>query len=139
MRDPARLLGVLLAVSLAGCVSVDWTRAHRDDRIAWREVRALEPGVADLTRCLERLGAPLLVFEEPGGAALAWGWLEAEARGISVSVPISESVSASLDLRELDEQLEGIVLFFDGDWVLRFARRGKLVETIRRRPSMTEA
>ena len=138
MRRPSAWLGLaLLSAGLSGCVSIDWRRTQRHQRVEREVLRELRPGRDDLASCLDRLGAPLFVFEEPEGVALAWGWYESDTWGLGVSIPVAKSASASVDVLDEDSRLKGVVLFFDRDWVLRFARRGKLAEVARRAPSLT--
>ena len=134
MRRTAVLIA--LGLALTGCVSVEWRRDTTDRRIERHEWRELVPGRDDLAICLERLGAPRHVRELPDGAALVWGWLESETRGLGVSAPVSDAFSVSLDLEDADRDLEGLVLFFDRDWVLRIARRGKLAEIAANPPAL---
>jgi len=139
LKLPAVLAVLASTGGLAGCVNVQWARADRDLPVDRRAFESLEPGHDDLSTCLERLGAPLYVLEQADGAALAFGWTHSRTRGLGVSVPVYRSASASVDLEKVDKELEGVVLFFDGDWILRLARRGKLAEIVRRPPALLEA
>ncbi len=132
---------VWTALLLASCVSVEWRREHGFERPPSQALAALAPEEARLDECLELLGAPLLVWEEPHGAALAWGWLEGESWGGSVSLPLADVYSASFSGRDIDRDMRGLVLIFDRDWTLRLVRRGRLRELAtyeRRRPAYVE-
>jgi hypothetical protein len=123
---------------LAGCVSGQWTRAraHREVRLATLE--GLAPG-AELGACLDALGAPNDVWEAPdGGAALAWWWVDARGWGLTASVPLHDSGSASATWMQADAPGRGVVLFFDDELRLARWRLGGLAgaaERGRRRPA----
>jgi hypothetical protein len=123
----ARALGCL-ALS-AGCVQLKWERDSRNTPLTAAALASLEPG-ADLAQCLGALGAPLWVWEhvEDGrdGAALAYGWYDERTLGVSVSVPVTDYVSASLDYDAIGSKLRGLVLFFDSEWRLVTWRTGLL-------------
>jgi hypothetical protein len=127
---------------LASCVSVEWRREHQLERPSNEVLLALAPDEMGLGECLELLGAPLFVWEQADGAALAWGWFEGEIWGGSVSVPVSELYSASLSGQDVDLDMKGLVLLFDRDWTLRIVRRGRLRELAtygRQPPAMVES
>ena len=119
---------VFLGLLLASCVNVEWRRGHGFAAPAPEAFEALEPDRSQLGKCLELLGAPLLVWQEPGGAALAWGWYEEGTLGGGLSVPVAEAFSASFDARDIDADMRGLMLFFDEGWTLRIVRRGPLRE-----------
>ena len=123
----AALLLACAALPVA-CVSAEWHRAHGLVEPPREAFATLVPGQADLGDCLENLGAPLLVWEEPAGAALAWGWYEEDTLAGGVSVPMGEAFSASFDARDVDANMRGLVLLFDNEWTLRIVRRGRLRE-----------
>ncbi|MFN0008148.1 MAG: hypothetical protein ACKVXR_09595 [Planctomycetota bacterium] len=135
-----RGLLLLLPLVLAGCISVGWSRDRRHEPLPEGAIETLEPGRSTLAECLERLGAPLYVWEYKGdGAALVWGWNDEDRKGISVSVPVYEQASASLSYDDARERLRGAVLLFGGDLVLEQVRMGWLrdleSELLRRRPA----
>jgi len=121
-----RLLSLLLLLLLGGCVSAELRTRHA--HLPLGEVQDLLPGEADLPLCLARLGAPLWVREHGDGAVLAWGWKNESRWGVTVSVPIGKRMSASASYRRSYEGMQGMVLRFDADWVLREVRRGSLGE-----------
>jgi hypothetical protein len=73
--------------------------------------------------------------------ALAWGWLEDESKGFTVSIPVAERVNASFSYDRIDGRMRGIVLLFDADLTLELAQRGYLRDLAvlyqRRRPADT--
>ncbi len=134
---------LLAALPLAsGCVTFGWERKLRDVPHSADSTDELRPGEASLSQCLDRLGAPLYVWEyKRDGMALAWGWLDSEEKGFAVSVPVAEQLSASFSYDRIDARMRGIVLLFDEDLTLEFAQRGYLRDLslahARRRPADT--
>jgi hypothetical protein len=133
------LKALLLLPLCAGCVSFAWERESRYAPVQHATLVRLEPG-RTLADCLAELGAPLWVWEHVEGeaqaAALAWGWFDERDLGIRVSVPVSEELSASFDYDQIDQRMQGLVLFFDQDWRLTRWRSGFLRDLTReaRRP-----
>jgi hypothetical protein len=144
-RSTSRALAGLLALAtlLSSCVSVTWNRESRYFPPDLEEFEQLEAGEATLTECLERLGAPLWVWEVSATEfAMAWGWYEDTNSGARVSIPFSRGGSASFRFDRLDERMLGLALFFDQDSRLIATRRGLLkdlnIEPARRRPVQVE-
>jgi hypothetical protein len=138
----ARVWSSLLApFFLASCLQLSYGRESRYTPLALEALEGLVPGESDLGACLARLGAPLWVWEhvEGGrpGLALAYGWLDERNVGVRLSVPVSRSVSASLDYDQSDERMRGLVLFLDERWKLTSWRTGLLrdLSRERRRPA----
>ena len=138
----SRLAALALPALLAGpgCVTGGLYRERAFEPVAPATLAALEPGRATLAEALERLGAPLFVWEWRGdGAALAWGWRDARRWGFSISVPLDQGSNASFSYDDLARELPGAVLFFDPEGKLVEARQGKLAEieaaTRRTRPA----
>jgi hypothetical protein len=127
-RHRRGLIALLLALpGTSGCLTFTWEREMRDAAHPPSATDDLRPGEASLTQCLECLGAPLYVWEyKQGGMALAWGWLDSDDKGVSVSVPITESYSASFSYDRIDARMRGVVLLFDEDLTLELAQRGYL-------------
>ncbi len=138
-----RLIALLCLAPLAsGCLTFTWERQTRDVAHSKSATDELRPAEASLAQCLDRLGAPLYAWEYKGnGMALAWGWLEDESKGITLSVPVAEHASASFSYDRIDARMRGIVLLFDADLKLELARRGYLRDLAilyhRRRPADT--
>lgn len=132
-----------LVLGASSCVRLSYNRetanvAIEDDRLA-----ELVPGTG-LERCLEMLGAPLVVSELGGGrSALVYGWLHVKGWGVNVSAPISDNVSASLDYDRVDSRARGFLLLFDAEQRLEIAKRGLLrdllLELPRPRPAFDPA
>lgn len=139
---PSLLLPLLLAVA-PGCVTGSFTRDSRFEPVPRGALRPLQPGESDLQDALDALGAPLWVWEVPGdGMAVAYGWEEERAWGLSFSVPLTRQLSANFDYDDIDADLAGVVLFFDAERRLVEKRRGRLrdlaLEELRARPSDPE-
>jgi hypothetical protein len=137
--------GLLLAFLCAGCVQFSWNRESRYAPVSPQAIESLDSASSDLESCLQVLGAPLWVLEnvENGrqGAVLAYGWFDQASFGLNVSVPVSEAVSASLDLDRIDRRMHGLVLFFDEDWRLSSWRQGllrDLTRAVRHPPAVLE-
>jgi len=134
----------LVAFLLEGCVQFNWSRVSRNTPIGVKVLAQLEPGTSELTECLQRMGAPLLVLEtdDGQGAILLYVWHTENNRGFRVSLPVSEYASADFDYDLLHTKAKGAMLFFDGDWLLRSVREGQLLDLTndlqRRRPALME-
>lgn len=121
-------VGALVALGLlcAGCVSGNYRRETRLSRPDGVRPSDFEPGVTELGECLERLGAPLHVWEVGSGAALAWAWLEVSGWGVGFSAPLAKNFSASADFQDDSAEVPAWVLMFDENWVLESTQRGNL-------------
>lgn len=130
-----------LALLAAGCVSFRFDRATVNLPPRPGAAESLELGKATIADALQALGAPVFAWEwKEDGMALAWGWSEDTARGITLSVPLDKgSARASYD--DLARHLRGVVLFFDAETRLVELREGALNdfrEAHRRRPAPVE-
>ena len=135
----AALLALALAPLLVGCVRVSWQRESLHAPVTDEQLDALEPGTS-LEECLARLGAPLLVRELPAGAfALAYGWLDDQGLGLNVSVPVTDSWSASVDYDRIRRETRGVVLFLDADQRVVVVRRGLLRDLLAELPERPPA
>lgn len=138
MRCPGWILATSLAAS--SCLSVDWTRRRQFERPDPAAVEVLQPGESTLGECLAQLGAPLWVTEvSRTERALSWGYRDTLDVGVRLSIPLSRGPNPSFQIDRIDSDLEGLVLFFDRDWVLLRHRTGLLNEALvegpeRRRP-----
>lgn len=125
-----RALGITLLLALAqgpGCVAVRWTRDARQSPPPPQAEVVLVEGRTTLHEALAMLGAPLGVYEyRQTGMALAWGWYRGDTKGLRVSVPVYQNVSASVDYADNREGLEGMLLLFDEDLRLVSVRSGWL-------------
>ena len=135
-----RLPAIAALPLLSGCVQLVWRRDTRFEAPPPAALAELEPGRATLAECLDRLGAPLFVWEYKGdGAALAWGWSVLDDRYISIGLPIQDNYTASFSYDESDVDLPGVVLFFDREWKLEMVKEGRLrnlrEKLVRRRPA----
>jgi hypothetical protein len=145
-RAIALRVGVALASALlvAGCVTYTYTRDMRFAPIDDAALDCLRPGEADITECLEKLGAPLYVWEySQEGVALAYGFDKDRAWSLTVSVPVARGFSASGSYTDQVRKLRGAVLLFDPAWRLQIVRRGMLAdlsaELRHKRPAIVES
>jgi hypothetical protein len=117
------------ATLLSSCIAFVFVRDRSGEPLAEERVASLEPGVTPLARALEVCGAPVDVWELPGGAcALAYGWLDDRRDGVNLQLPLSRDFAPNLELEHGRERLHGVVLFFDASGVLVDVRRGFLRE-----------
>lgn len=140
-RAAAVALGLLTA--LPGCVKLRFHHDNRFEPALDAAIATLDPGRVDLAAALRRLGAPLFVWEHDGdGVALAWGWQEQSGWGITVSYEVVQHAEVSFSYDSVTDDLQGLVLLFDQDLVLRVIRRGYLRdlagELREQRPALVE-
>ena len=126
--------GVVLAASLvsaltlSSCLSYSWSREEAMVPVADENLAALQTG-ASLEECLDVLGAPLYLWEyRETGVALAWGSSSTGNHGFSLSIPLSEKASGSVNFNNISQDIEGVVLVFNEELELRWIRRGYLSE-----------
>lgn len=139
------LVPPLLLALCASCATFSWERESRHAPASDAAIARLQAGRSGLGECLAEFGAPLWVWEhvEYGkpAAALAYGWFDERSLGVRVSVPVSEEFSASFDYDQIDQRMQGLVLFFDADWTLTSWRTGllrDLTQEARRPPAALE-
>jgi len=125
----AALVAGISLFSMCGfssCVSFTWSRHRMYQPLPKNAIVGLDPGSTKLDACIERLGAPLYVWEYKGdGAALAWGRGDAKSKRISVSIPV-KAASPSVTYADVDATVRGVVLLFDKDLVLEQVKQGYL-------------
>ena len=120
---------VLCALLCSSCIRWNWERHRLGEPIVSEQHAALSAGTTELQACLDQLGAPLLVWEEPNDhVAMAWGWRDDGSWGLNMSVPLAEQFSASIDYGTADLELLGLVLVFDGERRLISKRQGALAD-----------
>lgn len=137
------MLPWLALVLCVGCFQLQVTHSWVDEPVPDEHLERLEPGVTDLARSLELLGAPRFVWEYDGdGMALAWGWIDQWAPGFTISYNFERfAPSARLSLSWDSLDWMGVVLFFDSELLLERAERGYLSEIAvegRPRPALVE-
>jgi len=94
--------------------------------VAEENLASLQTG-ASLEECLAELGAPLFTWEyRETGVALAWGSSSTGDHGFSLSIPLSDNASGSVNFNNINQNIEGVVLVFDEALELRWIRRGFL-------------
>jgi len=131
-----------LALFSASCITTEFNRNREQLPVQRTALDPLEVGTATLTECLATFGAPLQVWEIDTGAALAWYWIDKSDWGITFSVPAGDAVDASFSYGESNEDIEGLVLFFDADWTLtqkRWGRIAAIAPTMRRPADLDDA
>jgi hypothetical protein len=117
------LLGALLA---GGCIQATWSREGSEEPITGVMTAPLSPG-ATLSGCLDRLGAPVFVYETPrGGYALIYAWRDDVGWGLRLTIPIARLVSANFRYTQLDRESPSVALFFGPDDRLVQWQRGRL-------------
>ena len=116
----AALLLAPLLLPTAGCVSASWRTVRIDLPPDPAAVAALEPGRSTLAECLAALGAPTEVLEDEqgGGWVLTWAWTRGRGWGASASVPLTDSVNASLNWDDDESSVHRMQLRFDADGTL---------------------
>ncbi len=135
-------LVLVAAFATSGCLSFTWERQRAFFEPPADAVATITTGSSTLQDCIERLGAPLLVEEYGEGMALYWGWTRDRNRGISVSIPLSESYNASVSYADADLARNGLLVVLDRDLVVELHRYGRLADLVdvvaRRRPQLLE-
>lgn len=142
-RAVPRLAAACALVFLgASCITTEFNRNRELLPIQRTAMEPLEIGSATLAECLVTFGAPLRVWEIDTGAALAWYWIDKSDWGVTLSVPAGDAVDASISYGESNEDIEGLVLFFDADWTLtqkRWGRIAAIAPTLRRPADLDDA
>ncbi len=116
-----------LLLALSSCVVVNWSRDSWASPTPPATVAELEAGVTTLAQVLDRLGAPLQVWEhQREGLVLAYGWRQLGGQGVRVSAPVYRGTSVSFDYTQSEQGLRGVLLFFDADWRLEKVSEGWL-------------
>ena len=120
-----------VALALSACVSVRFDRHRGYEPVADAVLDDLRTSGADFATCLQRLGAPNVVFEQPDGRfALAWAWIDQFGWGIDASLSL-RGFAVSGDFAGEQRNLKGVVLFFDRELRLVEIDRGLLHEFLR--------
>jgi hypothetical protein len=137
-----RTVSAGLLLVLAGCVSFTWSHEHTFRPQPKDALADLQTGTTTLTTCLDRLGAPLYVWEYKGdGAAIAWGFGDDDSKRIVWSIPLQRA-RPSFGFTTIDSKLRGAVLFFDRELVLQEVKQGSLRDLaktiVRKRPAPVE-
>ncbi len=135
------ILALAVVPGLGSCLSVDYARFNLYESLDGVEVEQLATRNADLAACLDRLGAPNLVFDADPGPVLAWlhgefvGWVVEGSASVAGDVPLS------LTYGRRDDQLEALVVFLDADWRVERVRGGGAsdFELFRGRPRLEPA
>lgn len=137
-----RLAAVALLPLLGSCVSFTYERHVVFEPVPDAAVGTLVIGESDVGTALERLGAPIYVWEGVDGAVvLGYGFENQREIGINVSVPLIDNGNASFDYDDVAKRLEGYILVFDRDLKLHIVRKGLLRDlalATRTRPSFED-
>ncbi len=127
----ARLgLVVLLLVSQSACITGRFSRQDDQTPPAPEALAELENSGLSLDRCLQMLGAPLVVRELGDGIELIYGWQRTKGWSTTISLPLVKRGSSSVTYGQARLGAQGLTLRFDGDWVLTGSRRGSLRDLI---------
>lgn len=139
-RHGVWLLAAFLTFTSTGCVSGRWVRESADTPIPIATLSEIEVHNSTLQDVLDLCGAPLTVWEfDRTAAAVAYGWFESHLYNVKFSYKVKSGNSADLNYDRAEAQMNGVVFFFDKNWVLRSWRAGRLqdlLEAARRRPSL---
>lgn len=120
-------LSILSMLFLSSCVTFVWTRERRFEPLRKDALEGFEDGRTTFAECLQRLGAPLYVWEyKVDGAAIAWGAADEDAKRVAVTIPLTARYNPTFSYGDIDAKLRGAVLFFDRDLVLERVERGCL-------------
>ncbi len=115
-----------LLASTPACVQLRLEKSRFLRPIPRAATSSLAPG-ASLAECVQRLGAPYFVWEQPQGAvALGYAWQHSKGWGFGVSAPITQHVDAAFDFDDLNENTHGFALWFDPAWKLERIEFGRL-------------
>lgn len=134
----SRLPLLLASLVMAGCVQLHYFRISHFEPTPDTALEQLEGTNAELQRCLDELGAPLLVAELPDGIAMAYGWQDRGSWGLDVSYSFERFLSVRFNYKQIEDSLRGVLLVFGKDLRLEAVRRGllgDLTRQFRRRPA----
>lgn len=111
-----RLIGLLALASSPGCLSAEFSTFRLDQPPSEAAVARISRGMS-LQECLDLLGAPTAVRRDDEGirTVMSWEWMEAGGFGLALSIPLTDSSSASVDYGSDQEQIRQIQLFFDSE------------------------
>lgn len=110
------LLGLLVLASTPGCLSAEFSTIRFDQAPPEAAVARVQEGMS-LQECLNLLGAPTAVRRDDEGirTVMSWEWFEAGGFGVSLSVPLTDNGSASVDYGSDREQVRQVQLFFNSE------------------------
>ena len=116
-----------LAALGPGCVRLQYEREMIERLPPLARIEALVPGESGLADALQRLGAPLDVWEgKDGGPVLAYGELRTAEWAFSVSMELTRGGSASFSYDDVAARTQGVILIFGADLGLQLVRSGNL-------------
>jgi hypothetical protein len=128
--------GLLIApLFLSGCLT--FLNTATNEPVNPDDVNALAVGT-DLQVCMDRLGAPIRVWETtPDRFAIAYGWRAEHRWRLSLGWEVATFVRPSITIDNEARKLRGAVLWFDEDMKLVKAKMGLLSDLLppRRRPN----
>lgn len=144
MRTSALAAALIASLLLPGCVRLRWSHENRFQPLAAEAHAHLCAGESNMGEVLACLGAPLFVWEQTVDSfAIAYGWYHGRSAGGTLSVPVSDSFSASFSYDDLAANLYGVVFTFDRDDRLIVVSEGYLrdiaPELLSKRPSFDPA
>lgn len=110
-------LALLVLASTSGCLSAEFSTFRHDQAPPEALVARVHEGMS-LQECLDLLGAPTAVRRDDEGirTVMSWEWIEADGFGVSLSVPLTDSSSASVDYGSDTEQVRQLQLFFNSEF-----------------------
>ena len=112
----SRLLQLLALASTPSCLSAEFSTFRYDQAPPENAISHIDKGMS-LQECMDLLGAPTSVRRDDEGVrtVMSWEWIEAEGFGVSISVPVTDSNSTSVDYGSDNELVRQVRLFFDSE------------------------
>ncbi len=126
---------LVVPLFLTGCLT--FLNTATNEPVNPDDVNALVAGT-DLQVCMDRLGAPIRVWETtPGRFAIAYGWRAEHRWRLSLGWEVAAFVRPSITIDNETRRLRGAVLWFDEDMKLLEAKMGLLSDLLpqRRQPN----
>ena len=135
------LPGLVLLMPLASCLTGNLMRIQRNDVVPATATAEWVAGSTTLAECLDQLGAPLDVWAVPdGGILMAWYGSDNSGWSLTFSAPVGQALDVSASYTDVQDEDEGVVLFFDADLNLSRWVEGKVADLVREkaRPTFVE-
>lgn len=139
MRRWASFAAVAGLLTLPSCIG--YVRYRIDEPVHAAQLAPLQSGATTLGDALAAVGAPTAVLEYRGdGVVLVYAWEDRGDWSLDVSLPVSDSASASFELDLSAKDRPGAVLWFDAELRLERWRLGRLGELLgsRLRPAAAD-
>lgn len=133
-----RLLSLAALVLFTSCLSGNWNRTIVQKPLPQEALDGLPQQGINLARCLALLGSPTFVAEyRVHGVVVAWGWQNDRSFGAQVTGPTQETSALRISYDDVRLRQQGVVLWFDDEWMLTAWRSGYLRDLVGTRPPAT--